>query len=109
MDYCIIGENIRKYRKQNGFSQEELSEKVGISVTHMSHIETGYTKLSLSVAVSLANALGVQIDTLLREPTVDTESAERRIGEILGGCTGREADIIADIVKAVKDVLARYN
>ena len=46
MDYFKIGEKIRKYRKAKGYSQEVLAEKVGISITHMSHIETGNTKLS---------------------------------------------------------------
>ena len=47
MDYYAIGQRIRKFRKACGLSQEELAEKVGISTTHMSHIETGNTKLSL--------------------------------------------------------------
>ena len=45
MDYYKIGQKIRKYRKAHGFSQEQLAEQIGISVTHMSHIETGNTKL----------------------------------------------------------------
>ncbi|MGM9791503.1 MAG: helix-turn-helix domain-containing protein, partial [Candidatus Cryptobacteroides sp.] len=51
MDYYKIGQKIRKIRKAHGLSQEELAEKVGISTTHMSHIETGNTKLSLPVFV----------------------------------------------------------
>lgn len=46
MDYYEIGQRIRKMRKAHEFSQEELAEKIGISTTHMSHIETGNTKLS---------------------------------------------------------------
>ena len=65
MDYYKIGQQIRNYRKAHGLSQEQLAELVGISVPHMSHIETGNTKLSLPVFVSLANALGVQTDDLL--------------------------------------------
>lgn len=41
MNYYEIGQRIRKYRKASELSQEQLAEKVGISVTHMSHIETG--------------------------------------------------------------------
>lgn len=62
MDYYQIGQRVRKYRKAQGLSQEELAARVGISVTHMSHIETGNTKLSLPVLVELACALGVQSD-----------------------------------------------
>ena len=39
MDYYKIGQRIRKFRKAQGISQEQLAEKVGISTTHMSHIE----------------------------------------------------------------------
>lgn len=53
MDYYEIGQRIRKFRKAHDLSQEQLAEKVGISTTHMSHIETGNTKLSLQVLVVL--------------------------------------------------------
>ena len=57
ISYYEIGQRVRKFRKAYGLSQEELAEKVGISTTHMSHIETGNTKLSLQVLVDLALAL----------------------------------------------------
>lgn len=65
MNYVEIGQRIRKYRKQQNLSQEELAEKIGISTTHMSHIETGSTKLSLPVLVDLAVNLKVKTDSLL--------------------------------------------
>ena len=46
-------------------SQEVLAEKIGISTTHMSHIETGSTKLSLPVLVELSKVLNVKTDSLL--------------------------------------------
>lgn len=69
LDYTEIGQRIRKYRKQMNFSQEELAEKIGISTTHMSHIETGSTKLSLPVLVELAKSLNVKTDSLLFNQT----------------------------------------
>lgn len=65
MNYAEIGQRIRKYRKQQNLSQEQLAEKIGISTTHMSHIETGSTKLSLPVLVDLAVNLKVKTDCLL--------------------------------------------
>lgn len=65
MNYVEIGQRIRKYRKQQNLSQEQLAEKIGISTTHMSHIETGSTKLSLPVLVDLATTLKVKTDSLL--------------------------------------------
>ena len=57
MDYYAIGQRIRKFRKAQNLSQEQLAEMVNISTTHMSHIETGSTKLSLQVLGELAEAL----------------------------------------------------
>lgn len=73
MDYRKIGERIRKYRKICGFSQEILAEKINISVTHMSHIETGNTKLNLAVFVDIVNALEISADDLLLDKFENSE------------------------------------
>ena len=65
MDYYAIGQRIRKFRKAQNLSQEALAEQANISTTHMSHIETGNTKLSLQVFADLAAALHVSADDLL--------------------------------------------
>ena len=54
MDYYAIGQRIRKFRKAQNLSQEALAEQANISTTHMSHIETGNTKLSLTDIVRAA-------------------------------------------------------
>lgn len=41
-------------------SQEKLAEMINISVTHMSHIETGCTKMSLEVFGDITEALSVK-------------------------------------------------
>ena len=78
MDYYKIGQRVRTYRRAKGLSQEALAERAGISVTHMSHIETGNTKLSLSVFLALVDGLGVSADSLLR----DSPSGQSWAGEL---------------------------
>lgn len=87
LDYYEIGQRIRRIRKAHKLSQEELAEKVGISTTHMRHIETGNTKLSLPVFVDIAEALEVQTDSLLYdEPRDSVTTAMSDIAAILEGC-----------------------
>lgn len=87
MDYYKIGQRIRKYRKAAELTQEQLAETVGISVTHMSHIETGNTKMSLPVAADIAKALSVHVDALLYEkPVVSRTEIEDGILEVLQSC-----------------------
>ena len=103
MDYYAIGQRIRKVRKAQGLSQEQLAERVQISVTHMSHIETGNTKLSLSVLVDLATTLGVRTDTLLFDDPVGTKNiANDRIQSVLETCSPTQAQFLADLVAAAK-------
>ena len=102
MDYYKIGQKIRKIRKAHGLSQEELAEKVNISTTHMSHIETGNTKLSLTVFVDIAAALEVRTDDLLDTVATTTSTSLDEIAAVLERCTAQEAKVIADVVKAAK-------
>lgn len=103
MDYYKIGQKIRKIRKAHGLSQAELAEKVNVSTTHMSHIETGNTKLSLPVFVDIAAALEVRMDDLLdNAPVLTTNSSLEEIAVVLEGCSAGQAKVIADIVKAAK-------
>ena len=109
MDYYKIGQRIRKIRKAHGLSQEELAEKVNISTTHMSHIETGNTKLSLQVLVDIATALEVRTDELLHDnPIAATGTALDEIAAILERCTAKESKVIADVVRATKLSMDKY-
>ena len=67
LDYIEIGRNIRKYRKKANLNQKELADRVNLSSQHISHIENGYSKLSLPTLVAIANALSVDCNSLLGE------------------------------------------
>lgn len=108
MDYYAIGQRIRKIRKAQGLSQEKLAEIVGISTTHMSHIETANTKMSLSTFAEVASALGARSDDLLydsRETSRNTSLAY--ITDLLDNCTTQELRILEDIIKTTKESLRR--
>ena len=108
MDYYQIGQRIRRFRRAQGLSQEQLAEQTGISVTHMSHIETGNTKLSLPVFLALAEALGVGTDELLRDLPAGRADALEELAWVLDGCDARQARIITDIARAAKAALDKY-
>ena len=109
MDYYRIGQQVRKFRKAHGLSQEQLAEQVGISVTHMSHIETGNTKLSLPVLVDLANALEVSADDLLGQRPPERKRWLNELTDLLEGCTTRQLRVSTDVVRAAKVALDKYD
>ena len=108
LNYYKIGQRIRKYRKALNLSQDALAEKVCISTTHLSHIETGNTKLSLSVFVDIANALSVQTDQLLFDTPSNKSILINDILDLLNSCSSQELLILKDILKSTKCSLNKY-
>lgn len=62
----IIGCNIKRVRKENKLTQNELAKRIKISTVHMSHIEGGSVSMSLSLFLRLCEELHVSADTLLK-------------------------------------------
>ena len=60
----LFGLNLKRYRKGKHLSQEELSEKVDISVKHLSKIERGLTFVSADLLERLSYNLGVSVARL---------------------------------------------
>lgn len=101
VNYCEIGQRIKYYRKLKSYSQETLAEKVNISCSHMSHIETGITKLSLPVLVELARALDISIDNLLFDKANVSNSEKIALFcKELSNCSSDQIDIVLEIAYA---------
>lgn len=109
MDYYAIGQRIRKYRKAKGLSQEQLAEIVDISTTHMSHIETGNTKLSLQVFADLAEALQVNVDSLLTDVNMtNKQQTYQEIMDILDQCTPAQAQALKEIISSTWNAINKF-
>lgn len=62
--YKKLGLNIAYYRKSRGFSQIQLAEKLNISRTHMSRIETADCAVSLDVIFNICDVLEIKPNKL---------------------------------------------
>ena len=101
LDYNAIGARIRACRKKAGLSQETLGKMLGISTTHMSHIETGSTKLSLPVLAQLSKALNVSCDELLFDSRSASDKAARAdLAEILSECSEPQLECLCRLIKS---------
>ena len=108
LDYKAIGKRIKIARIKADLTQERLAEMVEISPTHMSNIETGTTRVSLTAIVSLANALSVTVDDLLCDSVVKAQvQFEKDIAEILADCDEYEIRMVKDMAQALKETLRR--
>jgi len=60
----LFGLNLKRYRKEMRLSQDQLSEKVDISVKHLSKIERGLTFVSADLLEKISNNLGISVARL---------------------------------------------
>lgn len=67
MDTEKLGARIKEARVKKGMTQEELAEKLGLSVQHISVLERGVKVPKLENFVNIANLLEVDANTLLKE------------------------------------------
>ena len=63
--YPSIGKKIRKYRKERGMTQEELAEKLDLSINYVGALERAEKNLTVTNLINIANALNVTADMLL--------------------------------------------
>ncbi len=56
IDYKLLGQRLKLKRKEKGFTQEQLAEKLNYTTGYISQIERGITKINLD---TLADICGV--------------------------------------------------
>lgn len=65
IDYEAIGRRLQKRRKQIGYTQEDLSERIGLASSYISKIENGHIKISLDSLALIVDALDIDISLVL--------------------------------------------
>ena len=103
----LCGQNLNHIDKREGLWI--TLQSANISAVHMSHIETGYTKLSLPVLVDLACALGVRTDDLIFDK--DTLGKDELLEEItleLDGCSKEQLLTLRQILSSSKEAIQKY-
>ena len=60
----VIGEKIRQYRLANGWTQQELGAKIGISKNAIGNYEKGFRSPKKNTMFDLAKAFSISIDDL---------------------------------------------
>ncbi|NGM88499.1 helix-turn-helix transcriptional regulator [Parapusillimonas sp. SGNA-6] len=64
---CRVGRAIRRIRKSQGISQEELAHLAQIDRSHMGKIERGERNVTLLNLIRIARALSAEASALLKD------------------------------------------
>ncbi|PWE83747.1 helix-turn-helix domain-containing protein [Agathobacter rectalis] len=65
LDFALIGKRIKEVRTDRQLTQEYLAKVTDVNVSHISNIETNKVKVSLTLLVSICNAMNVTVDYIL--------------------------------------------
>lgn len=75
----ILGKNLLALRKEKGWTQDEVAEKLGISAQAVSKWENGVSCPDITLLPGLSDLYGVLVDDLLR----DEEERRKRQGAVM--------------------------
>src|SRR5687767_1280209 len=64
-EYADMGDRLRAARQGRGLSLRALAERLGVSPSLISQVETGRAQPSVSTLYSIASELGISLDELL--------------------------------------------
>ena len=85
-----LGERIRARRTELGWTQEQLSTKVGISKGFLSDLENGKRKVSAENLMSIAQVLNLSLDFLMKGSDTPSVFKEIQIPSELSEFASRE-------------------
>ena len=62
--YTELGKNIKKRRKELGLTQQELADRLNMSLNFVGKIEVAFSKPSLDTLIEIAKALDTTVSKL---------------------------------------------
>lgn len=101
----VFGKILRNYRIQNDLTQEQLSEKLDISLKYISRIENGNGGIKTQTLIKYMNILGIE-PNLLYGDLINNKSIQKHIelSEKLQYLSPEKVDFIMKMIHEMKGV-----
>ena len=102
LDYKIIGDRIRKARIDNNLTQENLAEKLDVSVAFISRIECGTTHVNLTRLSEICAILNIDEGLILNGVSTDSKNyLSDEFNELMKSCPKETQKLIYDVAKLI--------
>ena len=102
LDYKIIGDRIRKARIDNNLTQENLAEKLDVSVAFVSRIECGTTHVNLTRLSEICSILGIDEGQILNGVSTNSKNyLSDEFNELMKSCPKETQKLIYDVAKLI--------
>lgn len=105
LDYNIIGKRIKNVRLEKNLKQEELADKLNVSVAFMSRVERGTSKINLNRLTQIAEILNVSPGYILTGSNIESkEYLKEEFRILLEKCTPEQQRLIYQISELVSKI-----
>ena len=102
LDYSIIGERLKSARLTRKLTQEQLAEKLDVSVAFLSRAERGNVKINLSRITQICDILDVSISNILTGTVSNSKDyLTEDFSNLLKDCPPDKIKLIYDIAKVI--------
>ena len=102
LDYTIIGERLKKARLDKKLTQEQLAEKLDVSVAFLSRAERGDVRINLSRIAQICDVLNISISTILTGTASNSKNyLTEDFSNLLKNCPPEKLKLIYDIAKVI--------
>ena len=104
LDYSVIGQRIKQARLAKNLTQEDLAEKIDISVAFLSRVERGNSHINLKRLNQLCRLLDVSEGYILNGASSNsTNYLDKEFSELLKGCPSEKQRFIYDVAKVIAE------
>lgn len=100
-----FGKILRDFRLKNKLTQEQLSEKLGISLKYISRIENGNNGVKTQTLINYMNILGITPNTIYSSFITNQEAAKNiEISEKISSLSDDKKDFLNSIIDLLKEL-----
>lgn len=101
----IFGKILREFRIKSGLTQEQLSEKLGISLKYISRIENGNNGIKTQTLIKYMNVLGITPNTLYLEFLTNEEIKKNiLLSEKINSLSDKKKKFISSIIDLLNNM-----
>ena len=104
VDYTLIGMRLKQKRKECHLTQEQLAERVGVSVGYISQVERGITRANLEMLSALCTEMQCELSYLLDGVTLHSDThTESLINEKIHRLDPNQKRLLNRIIDAITE------
>ena len=101
----VFGKILREFRDKSGLTQEQLSEKLGISLKYISRIENGNNGIKTQTLIKYMDILGITPNLLYKNLLTNPEIKNNiELTEKISSLSNEKNEFISSIIDLVQTI-----